>query len=240
MTGQMLSNFLTEGDKVEIQPLEQKIKGEKSKYYISSLQEVLSNDTVEILMPMEQNKPVLLSLGAKYELVFYNKTGLYQCVAKVIDRYRDNKLVLIRLEFETNLRKYQRREYYRYSCAFEMQVRNLDEEEEKSVTNNQRPEFKEDLLTIPAVIVDISGGGLRFMSSETFAVGSLIYCTFKLKISERIKELEVVGEILSSGRLDNRPELCEHRVQFRNIEARAREDIIKFIFEEERKSRKID
>ncbi len=240
MKGQMLSNFLTEGDKVEIQSLEQKIKGEKNKYYISSLQEILSNDTVEILMPMEQNKPVIFPLNGRYELVFYNKTGLYQCIARVIDRYRDNKLVLLRMEFETNLRKHQRREYYRYSCALEMAVRNLNEEENNAVNENKKMQFSEGMTMVPGVVVDISGGGLRFMSPYAFEVGSLIYCTFQLKLSDKLKCIEVAGEVLGARRLDNRPELCEHRVQFRNIDNRVREDIIKYIFEEERKSRKVD
>ena len=191
-------------------------------------------------MPMEQNKPFIFPLNGRYELVFYNKTGLYQCVARVIDRYRDNKLVLLRMEFESNLRKYQRREYYRYTCALEMAVRNLDEEEIGAVTEKRMVEFSEGLAMVPGVVVDISGGGLRFMSTYVFEIGSLIYCTYELKYADKIKHIEVVGEVLSARRLDNRPELCEHRVQFRNIEARVREDIIKYIFEEERKSRKVD
>ena len=66
------------------------------------------------------------------------------------------------MELTSNLRKYQRREYYRFSCALEMNSRKLEPEEVKAVDRNQ-------LYLVPglpakrSVIVDISGGGLRFV-----------------------------------------------------------------------------
>ena len=47
-----------------------------------------------------------------------------------------------------------------------------------------------------------------------------------------------MGKVLSSQKLENRENTYEHRVQYVDIDADVREEIIKYIFEEERKHRK--
>ena len=52
------------------------------------------------------------------------------------------------------------------------------------------------------------------------------------------KLYEVVGKVLAVKALENRKGVFEHRVQYVNISESAREQIIKYIFQEERKSMK--
>ena len=47
-----------------------------------------------------------------------------------------------------------------------------------------------------------------------------------------------MGKVLSARELENKPGVFEHRVQYYNMDEDIREEIIKFIFEEERKQRK--
>ena len=51
------------------------------------------------------------------------------------------------------------------------------------------------------------------------------------------KKYEVISKVISCIELDNRPGTYEHRVQYYDIDPVEREEIIKYIFEEERKSR---
>ncbi len=88
-----------------------------------------------------------------------------------------------------------------------------------------------------SVIVDISGGGLRFMSNQRYEPESLIYCTYHLLVGGKNKEYEIVGKILSVKELENKKGTFEHRVQYVNLDVDDREEIIKYIFEEERKNR---
>ena len=48
----------------------------------------------------------------------------------------------------------------------------------------------------------------------------------------------MVCNVLRVQELENRPGLYEHRIQYAYIDESSREDIIHFIFEEERKIRK--
>ena len=237
----MLSNFISLGDKIELQSVEKSRNPEQEqRIYTSRVYEILTEDTLEITMPMEQTKLILLPVDGEYDLVFYGETGLYQCFVRIADRYKSNNVYLLRIELMSNLRKYQRREYYRFSCALDMYSRDL-EEAEQQVVEEQKPYILQPGMPLRrSVIVDISGGGIRFMSDHKYEPGSLIYCSYHLVKDGINKNYEVIGKVLSAQELENREGTYEHRVQYYNMDVNTREEIIKFIFEEERKNRKRD
>ncbi|MDE6675888.1 MAG: flagellar brake protein [Acetatifactor sp.] len=243
MMNSMISNFIEPGNKIEIQmvePKQEKEKGQEApKTYVSQIQDILSENQLEIVMPMEQSKLILLPMDRDYNLVVYTGNGLFQCFAKVIDRYKSNNIYILVVEMTSNLRKYQRREYYRFSCVLEMNSRNLEEEEVRAI--EERDPYSNLIPGLPlkrSVIVDISGGGLRFLSTHPYEPGSLIYISYNLLVGGKMKEYELVGKVLSSNKMENRKGSYEHRVQYVDIDVDVREEIIKYIFEEERKHRK--
>jgi len=239
----MLSNIISLGDRIELQEMERSIiatPDQQKKVYNSTVYDILSEDTLEITMPMEQTKLVLLPVDGEFDLVFYGATGLYQCFVRIVDRYRSNNVYLLKVELTSNLRKYQRREYYRFACALEMSARNLAEDELQAIEEKKPCLFQTDLPLRRSVIVDISGGGLRFMSAQKYEVGSFIYCSYFLVKDGRRKQYEVIGKILAANPLPNRPGAYEHRVQYHDLDVNVREEIIKYIFDEERKNRKKD
>lgn len=237
----MLSKFVEEGNKIELQNVEkdgEKQGEEKRRTYFSSVHEILSEDTLEITMPMENTKLILLPVDSEYNMIFYGESGLYQCFARIIDRYKSNNVYILVVELTSNLRKYQRREYYRFSCALEMAARNLEETEMQAIEQNIPYSLTPGLPLKQSVIVDISGGGLRFISSQSYEPGSLIYCSYHLLKGSERKKYEVIGKVLSVKELEKREGNFEHRVQYYDMDTETREEIIKYIFEEERKSRR--
>lgn len=236
----MLTNFIEPGNKVEIQMVDQQNQREEAPAtYISQIQDILSENQMEIIMPMEKTKLILLPVDREYNLVIYAGTNLFQCFARVIDRYKSNNIFILVVELTSNLRKYQRREYYRFSCALEMNSRNLEEEEIRAI--EERDPHSNLIPGLPlkrSVIEDISGGGLRFLSTHSYEPGSLIYISYNLLVRGNKKEYELVGKVLSSQKMEEKGGSFEHRVQYVDIDADVREEIIKYIFEEERKYRK--
>ncbi|MGN0299795.1 MAG: flagellar brake protein, partial [Lachnospiraceae bacterium] len=158
----MIEKYVFPGQRVELKAVNLK-EGEKNKTHNTKVYDVVGEDRIEIIMPMEQTKLILLPVDGEYDLFFYSGAVLYECVARVIDRYKSNNVYILLMELETNLRKFQRREYYRYSCALEMDSRNICEEE---IANEERNEYAlvPGLPLKRSIIVDISGGGLRFVS----------------------------------------------------------------------------
>lgn len=237
----MLSKYVSPGNKVELQAVNRMISeksgNEEKKVYITKVYDVLSDERIELLMPLEQTKIVLLPIDGEYDICFYTDNGLYQCHAKIVDRYRDNNLYVLALDLTTNLRKFQRREYYRFSCALEMNSRELLEEEAEALSH-QRYVLQPELPLKRSVIVDISGGGLRFASNMGYEVGSLLLCKYSLYINGSPKEYTIIGKVLSVKPSESRAGVFEHRVQYVNVDADDREEIIKYIFNEERKSRR--
>lgn len=237
----MLSKFISMKDKVELQYLDKENEEmglSRNKTYLSSVYEIMSEDTLEITMPMEQTKLILLPVDSEYNVIFYGASGLYQCFARIIDRYKSNNVYILVLELTSNLRKYQRREYYRFSCALEMCSRNLQETEIQAIEQNMPYALTPGLPLRQSVIVDISGGGLRFLSSQRYEPESLLYCSYHLMKSGAKKKYEVIGKVLSVKELENRAGTFEHRVQYFDMREDEREEIIKYIFEEERKNRR--
>ena len=237
----MLSKFISPGDRIEMQRVE-RLKGaqaeESRRIYLSSVHEVIAADQMEVVMPMEQTKLILLPVDTEYDVTIYGQTGLFQCFARVVDRYKSNNVYLLALELTSNLRKHQRREFYRFSCALEMCSRTLEEEEIKAVDEKRPYALTPGLPIKRSVIVDISGGGLRFLSTQRYEPESMLYCSYYLLKNGEKKQIEVVGKVLTVNELENRRGTYEHRVQYVNVDVDTREQIIQFIFEEERKNRK--
>ena len=119
----MLTKYVEAGEKVELQ-IVSKDAGDnpdvERRVYTSQVYEVLSEDRLEITMPMEKTKLILLPVDSEYDVYFYTEAGLLQCFARIIDRYKSNNVYILVLELISNLRKYQRREFYRFACALEM------------------------------------------------------------------------------------------------------------------------
>ena len=117
-----------------------------------------------------------------------------------------------------------------------MRMRELMDEEIKAIE-----EFKYQLMAgLPLAkgeIVDISGGGIRFVTSEKYEPGTQIVVYFNLNVHGKETTYELVGDVLSRRRNDVKREIYEHRLKFTVIDNRQREEIIRYVFEEERKSR---
>lgn len=236
----MLTKYVEAGEKVELQlmvhDMDENPEIEKKVYY-SVVYDILSDDRLEIFMPMEKQKLILLPVDSEYDMFIYTKTGLLQCFARIVDRYKSNNVYILSLELISNLRKYQRREFYRFACALEMDSRPLNEEEVKAYENGEIYLDAAAPLT-KGIIVDISGGGIRFTTTAKYEVGAYLYCTYSLLINNLLKDYKIVGKVLRNRSIDNRPGEYECRVQFLNLNPLQREEIIKFIFDEERKNRK--
>lgn len=239
----LISKYVVPGCRVDLQAIDRSIEYQgktdavEHKSYQSQVIDVLSDDRVEISMPMEKSKLILLPMDGEYDLYFYSDSGLYQCYARVVDRYKNNNLYVLVLDMISNLRKHQRREYYRFSCALEMNSRQL-QEEELALAENKEGVLIPQLPLKSSVVVDISGGGLRFVANYAYEPQSLILCKYNLLVGGTNKEYNLVGKVLNVRELENRNGVFEHRVQYVNVDETEREEIIKYIFDEERRTLK--
>ncbi|MBQ7616364.1 MAG: flagellar brake protein [Butyrivibrio sp.] len=237
----MLTDYIAPGNRVELKATGKIWMDGDSRtkhIYMSKIMDVISEDRIEILMPFEKGKIILLPVNAEYSLCFYSTKGLYQCFAKVVDRYRSENIYVLVMDLTSELSKLQRREYYRFSCALQLNSRIFTKEEMEIFERNRKFYVDPELALQKAVVVDISGGGLRFVANFKYDEGTTIYCSYSLPGNVNNKKYEMICNVLKVQELESKPGLFEHRIQYIYIDENDREDIIHFIFEEERKIRK--
>lgn len=207
------------GDKIE---LTRKSTFEKEEMYISKIQDFdKAQQRLTILAPLDGGKIIPLELNAEYYATVYTEMGLYRTEVAVVERSKDDNLYLIVLEVLTTLTKHQRRQYYRLDCILTFQY--------KDEVNDQWHE---------GLILDISGGGIRFTSHSILIKEKVITCHLQLNFEEFTKHLYLTGTIIESTDSAIEGKAVENRVRFENVSVEDREAIIRFIFEEERRRRK--
>lgn len=249
----MVSDIVSIGDKLELKSIRFSAKEiENEKVYKSQVLDFIDEDTASILMPIEGGRVIPLTIGDKYNLCFYTKKGLYQCKSVITDRSRINNVFVLTVQFTSELEKYQRRQYYRlkyllefkYSIITDMEIsimnklrnNNAKKEEEKQAFLDTLDSIKKEILS--GTILDISGGGARFVSGHNHEHGNMIQMLLDFDNGLGAKNFQIQAIIVSSDKMINRQGFYEHRVQFIDMTKEEREAIIKFIFEEERRQRK--
>lgn len=232
------------GDKIEINQLQRAdAKSDISVVYRSKVLDVKENGNVEISMPTEKGRLVLLTLGVRYEFVFFSRGGLYRAIAQVKERYKKDNIFMLEIELRSQLEKFQRREYYRYPCIMNFDYYLLTKEEAAygsgeaiyiQIRNGAFPDKTEQT----GQIIDLSGGGVKFVTKEEVLPEQYLLMELCLRSDEVNRKYYIVGTVISSQKTTRGDKKCyEIRVKFLIEDNNIREEIIKYIFEEERKTR---
>lgn len=244
----MIEDIIKPGDRIDIkliQQLEQSKNSTKeqnrTRIYRSKVYDVKESGELQIAMPTENGKLILLPLGIRFEFVFYSNGGLYRGEGQVKERYKQDNLYILDVELQSRLMKFQRREFFRHQCTIDMSYFQLTPEEaelesaEIAFEKMRDEDFYE--KERKGIIVDISGGGVRFTSTEELENNSYILIAVRLSSGKVDKQYYLIGKIIACTKIENVSSRFENRVQFLLKDDKTREEIIKFIFEEERKNR---
>ena len=251
----MLSEIVQVGDKIEIKQLDH--NGElinNSKVYVSQLVDYIDDEKISIAAPIKNGRIILLEKGPNYRLYFYTAKGLYQTTCTLIQTYRENNMIISLVKLNSDLEKIQRRQYYRLECIHDIDYRLISEEEirleEKLSQGNYASEDEKiDIKNrlnklnnewVHGIITDISGGGCRFNSEQELKAGDRVRIRFNYTLMGQLKELDIISHIIASQKIMGQIRTYEHRAEFYTISNKEREDLIKYIFEQERKRMRFD
>lgn len=234
------------GSKLDLISMTRSKEISDTKVYKSQIMDMTDERHFQIAMPVEGYKVLLLPVGGKYEATIYAGKNIYMCQIKIMARYKEDNQYVMDVEAISSPKRFQRRAYYRleYTRDFEF---HLPEEEEKEETIDGLGELEDwndieesSVSYAKGILLDLSGGGCRFVSREPVEAGERLILKIPLEMEEEedVKILTVVGKTLSSQAMENRAKGYEQRVEFVDIENVQREEIIKFIFQQERKNRK--
>lgn len=208
------------GDKVELTKKTNDMDLMDENMYYSKIMEI-QDDHLIIQAPIEAGRVIPLVIDQTYYTLVYSEKGLFRGDGQVVGREKKDRLYLIMIRLLTPMKKYQRRQFYRMYCSLGFKYQ--DEQED---------------LWQPGLILDISGGGIRFTSEEELDPSSPVHCRLNLAVNDQIEQLTLTGNLLQSTAIEPEQTVYQNRVKFDDIREEDREVIIKFIFEEERKRRK--
>lgn len=83
-------------------------------------------------------------------------------------------------------------------------------------------------------IVDISGGGIRVFSKRQLEKNEMVYVKFTLNFNSGDKETDVLAKVVDSQKNSKDETMFDSRLQFINISEADREEIVKYVFEQQR------
>ena len=241
-----ISNVIRIGDRLDVK-LEQKVEKDgkleyEEKIYQSQVLDIKEDGKFEVSMPIEKGKVIVPPLGLRFEAVFNTQSGsVYKGVAVITERYRAGGRYLMEIQLKGALQKIQRREYFRYPCLIDFDFFVLDESYESKNTEEIYIEFIEGRL--PEIkhgtTTDLSAGGMRFISPYELDADKRIFVILYLQNDKIDRDFYMFGDIVTSKKSDILGKiLYETRVKFEIDDNEMREEIIRFIFEEERRHRK--
>lgn len=229
---------ITIGNKIELVKLDDVIRNEQNKkVYVSKIFDILPGNKLQIAMPIFEGKIVPLAVSDKYSACFYTDKGLLQCNVIVTARYKEGHMYFLEVLIIGQLEKVQRRQFYRYTCKLNGNIRVVSDEEYESGKPDIDVISEDDLEWQDAKLMDISGGGAKIIQRQFLDKNEVVKIKFVLSVEEFVFRFSLFARVLSSTRMSNHPELVEQRLEFLKITKDERDNIIKYIFECERLNR---
>lgn len=241
----MGNRLLAAGDKVEFRDSISKedLKlGIKPKIYVSKIYDFTDEGYINVAMPISKGKLVPLERGRIFDVFFYTSKGIYQCRAKIMNRSKSDNLYSLEILLVTELQKFQRRQYFRLEKTLPIYYAELSEENYLLILKtHQFPDDMKDInLFSQADTLDISGGGMRFVGRTQIAQGKKVLVMFDINEHGKPVKYRLPATVILSFGIRGRAGMFEHRIEFENITKEYRELLIRYIFEEERKKRRVD
>ncbi len=216
--------------------------GKEEQVFISRVFDVLDDGTLELDVPTKEGKLVLLPQNVRYLFEFTTDQGVFRCAGQITDRIRRGNFFLMRAKVISKLQKFQRREYYRLNVMMDLMFQAMDSRVEdlekmsdvRSLLQGQS--FNEKVIG-RGTIVDISGGGMRFISETHIPGAEYMFLAFTLGIGGVKQMVEVLAKVIAINPVPDTKNFT-YRMKFMYKDSKLQEKIIRFIFEEERRIRK--
>lgn len=205
------------GEKIQ---LELKNKQGEIDQLASQITEVNPDGTFEILTPIFQGKIINLLNETKIQVVLPKGDAIYRFSARIIGK-KFQRISSVRIEPISEVEKIQRRGYFRMKVIKEVAVKKVENFAEKLYGPLSK-----------GTLIDLSGGGAMFTCALDYSEGDLIEIDFEI----RDKAVSFLGVIRRKTLNDSNARFKHsYGIRFENITEPEKNEIAKFVFEEQRR-----
>lgn len=236
------------GDRMELTQLSSGMNRTLSeKHYTSQLLDYDGGRRAKISVPIYENRIVPLETGDDYQLCFFTKAGLYQCRGRIEKRYKEDNMHVLDVIFLDQLKKYQRRKYYRLDCVMDIKYRMLEKNEmdllqkysgdwsaRRDLEDGVMEPFEQMEFTwSEGTVSDLSGGGVRFHSREEIQPESIIEIIVHLSFKNQNMPIRFFVRVISCQYIQMEKSFYEIRGEFEYLDEKERELVIQYVFQEQ-------
>lgn len=204
--------------------------GASSAKMVSQIEAVQDERKALIAVPMLEGIYHSLKKGTRLVAFFLVNIDIYRIElyffnAVVVKRVHDEKIPVLLVELTGEIGKVQRREYYRTECSLDIKYSLVKIDSE----GREKPENYKNTITR-----NLSGGGVCILAKEKIHVRSMVKCMLSLKG----KKISFRGKVVRVSPYEKQGIYnYEYGITFTEIKDSNREDIIRFIFREQRRMR---
>ncbi len=219
--------------------------------YNSTVLHVTNEREMMISAPLVGGGVLAMAVNDIYQITFFTKNGLYQSKCVVSSKGYEGLIATINIKLISNLERHQRREYFRLELRANLSWAKINENQEKlyvdlknAVTDARRRIIKEqikmeEISFSKALMMDISGGGMKFNSSAPLEKDDILVLLPDIpEISSQIPYL--MGKVVLTRNIESKNASYENKIKFINISNEEREKIITYIFAVEREKMRTD
>ena len=225
------------GGKIELQIKNDSADEGLPKISYSSQIMDFKQESILCSMPIYEGKLIPLEVGTSLDAFFYTDKSTYKADCTVIDRGKEGNIYTVELKPESQLEKFQRREFYRLECTKEVLMIELSDSEAEYLKSNKKLPEKLRGFEQKGIIVDISGGGLRIFARKSYERNTYLSFKFSIEVNGEEKVICIPGVVVMALISPNSSDIFDNRIQFVYPQSETTELIVKYIFEQQRLQR---
>ncbi len=209
------------GTKLQLQIKDSKYSNDDL-IYLSQLEEIFNKENILIVVPIFEGIVIPISLATQITIMFYNEKGVYSFEGEISQRIWRGKIALMKIRIKSEIKKKQRREFFRFNWIMPIYYKKISESEKLPLAYRD----KRDKTYIKAVTKNISGGGVRIISAKPLKENDII----KIQMDLDNEELFIKGQVNRCEVYEKDISRYDIGVEYKDINHYKREIIIKFIF----------
>ncbi|MGA1845792.1 flagellar brake protein [Deferribacter abyssi] len=206
-----VDNFLEPNIKVTVDVL----SGEFQDRYDSRI-EIVNKDFLYITVPTKNAIPAPLTPGTKIEVSFITDKGRFSFNSEVVERIKEN-ILMLKITKPSFLTRKELRRYFRVETYLKIIICKINYN-----ANDNIPEMLKECDY--GIIKDISGGGVKLVTELPLKVENIVELDFNNTINN-IKE--IFGKVVRVINLNNK---YEAGIEFISIRENDRDKIIQYVF----------
>ncbi|MDP4153144.1 MAG: flagellar brake protein [Bacillota bacterium] len=192
--------------------------------YQSKIYDLEKPDVLLIAPPLKKQIYGFIEQGAKLDIIFYRDNGLFTFQAVVQKKVFSNNVLCLRVKALTEPERYQRRDYYRLPICIKTKVFYQMDAPDETGTIHQR------ILNV--FTVNLSGGGLCIKTEEEIPLRTLVTSVFSLN---RHKSITLNGTVVWIKEINDQVKSYHIGIEFEKYDESLRQDIIRFIYAQQRR-----